>query len=55
MLLYKRMYRYVNCGLVMDREENAARNTLTRFFARLGPHVSDETQCADVFTAIEYV
>ncbi len=40
MPLWKRTYRCKNCGLVMDRDENSAVNILTRFFARLGPHVS---------------
>ncbi len=54
MPLYKRLY-HCECGLVMDRDENSAHNILTRFLARLGPHVADATQCADVFTAIDNV
>jgi putative transposase len=38
MLLWKRTYCCVECGLVMDRDENSAVNILTRFLARLGPH-----------------
>src|SRR5437763_7840239 len=52
MPLYKRMYCCTECGLVMDRDENSAHNILSRYFARLGPHVVDATRCADVFTAI---
>jgi putative transposase len=41
MPLYKRVYRCSNpdCLLVLDRDENSARNLLQRFFARLGPHI----------------
>src|SRR5207237_515474 len=52
MSLYKRTYCCTACGLVMDRDENSAHNILSRYFARLGPHVVDATRCADVFTAI---
>jgi len=52
MPLYKRTYCCTACGLVMDRDENSAHNILSRYFARLGPHVVDATRCADVFTAI---
>jgi transposase len=45
----------VECGLVMDRDENSAVNILTRFLARLGPHTDEPVHCADVFTAIEDV
>ena len=38
MPLWKRTYCCVECGLVMDRDENSAINILTRFLARLGPH-----------------
>ena len=38
MPLYKRTYRCETCGLVMDRDENAAVNILQRSLARLGPH-----------------
>jgi IS605 OrfB family transposase len=55
MPLYKRTYVCTACGLVMDRDENSAHNILSRYFARLGPHVADATRCADVFTAIEDV
>jgi putative transposase len=55
MPLWKRTYCCTECGLVMDRDENSAHNILTRFLARLGPHVADATWCADVFTAIEDV
>ena len=39
MLLWKRVYRCENCGLVMDRDENSAVNQLRRFLARPGPHI----------------
>ncbi len=41
MPLWKRVYRCSNpnCRLVLDRDENSARNILQRFFARLGPHI----------------
>jgi putative transposase len=55
MPLYKRTYICTKCGLVLDRDENSAVNILSRYFARLGPHVADATRCADVFTATEYV
>ncbi len=38
MPLWKRTYRCVECGLVMDRDENSAVNILTRFLARRGPY-----------------
>jgi putative transposase len=38
MPLWKRTYCCVECGLVMDRDDNSAVNILTRFLARLGPH-----------------
>ena len=40
MPLWQRTYRCMNCGLVMDRDENSAVNIYERFFARLGPHRS---------------
>jgi len=40
MPLWKRTYRCVECGLVMDRDDNSAVNILTRFLARRGPHTS---------------
>ncbi len=40
MPLWKRTYCCMNCGLVMDRDENSAVNILTRFLARRGPHTS---------------
>ncbi|MGH2478646.1 MAG: RNA-guided endonuclease InsQ/TnpB family protein [Ktedonobacteraceae bacterium] len=43
MPLWKRMYYCVECGLVMDRDENSAVNILTRFLARRGPYTSFET------------
>ncbi|GHO48396.1 RNA-guided endonuclease InsQ/TnpB family protein [Ktedonospora formicarum] len=42
MPLWKRTYACVECGLVMDRDDNSARNILTRFLARLGPHTQPE-------------
>ncbi len=53
MPLYKRTYRFKNCGLVMDRDENSAHNILMRFLARREPHTGDPVRCAEVFTAIE--
>ncbi|MCL5972309.1 MAG: transposase [Firmicutes bacterium] len=38
MPLWKRTYHCPQCGLVMDRDDNAARNILARFLARLGPY-----------------
>ncbi|HYA99772.1 MAG TPA: transposase [Ktedonobacteraceae bacterium] len=38
MPLWVRTYRCVNCGLVMDRDENSAVNIYQRFLARPGPH-----------------
>ncbi len=57
MPLWKRTYRcpHEDCRLVMDRDENSARNILKRYVARLGPHTGDPVRCADVFTAIEDV
>jgi putative transposase len=56
MPLWKRMYCCVECGLVMDRDENSAVNILARFLARLGPHMERiSVRCADVFTAIDDV
>lgn len=42
MPLWKRTYCCVECGLVMDRDENSAINILTRFLARLAPHTQKE-------------
>lgn len=39
MPLWKRTYCCVECGLVMDRDENSAVNILTRFLARLGSSI----------------
>ena len=39
MPLWKRTYCCTECGLVMDRDDNSAVNILTRFLARLGPHM----------------
>jgi putative transposase len=41
MPLYKRVYRCSNpaCLLVLDRDENSARNILQRYLARLGPYI----------------
>jgi len=56
MPLWKRTYRCLKCGLVMDRDENSAVNILMRFLARLGPHAERiSVRCADVFTAIDHV
>ena len=38
MPLWKRVYRCMNCGLVMDRDENSAINIFQRFIAWLRPH-----------------
>jgi putative transposase len=38
MPLWKRTYHCLNCGLIMDRDENSAHNILMRFFAGLRPH-----------------
>ncbi len=38
MPLWKRTYHCPQWGLVMDRDDNAARNILARFLARLGPY-----------------
>ena len=38
MPLWKRTYCCVECGLVMDRDENSAHNILMRFLARRGPY-----------------
>jgi putative transposase len=40
MPLWKRTYCCVECGLVMDRDENSAHNILARFLARLEPHTA---------------
>ena len=45
MPLWKRTYCCVECGLVMDRDENSAVNILTRFFARRGPHAQACSEC----------
>jgi len=56
MPLWKRMFCCVECGLIMDRDENSAINILMRYLARLGPHMERiSVRCADVFTAIENV
>jgi putative transposase len=57
MPLWKRTYHceQEDCGLKMDRDENAARNILKRFLAGLRPHTGDPVRCADVFTATENV
>lgn len=43
MPLWKRTYWCVECGLVMDRDDNSAVNILTRFLARRGPYTSVAT------------
>ncbi|EFH89862.1 RNA-guided endonuclease InsQ/TnpB family protein [Ktedonobacter racemifer] len=45
MPLWKRTYCCVECGLVMDRDENSAHNILTRFFARQEPHTQARPEC----------
>src|SRR6266567_6982492 len=40
MPLWKRTYRCLNCGLVMDRDENSSINIYQRFLAGLPPHTS---------------
>jgi putative transposase len=40
MPLWRRTYCCVECGLIMDRDENSAINILMRFLARLGLHTS---------------
>ncbi|GCE22141.1 RNA-guided endonuclease InsQ/TnpB family protein [Dictyobacter kobayashii] len=45
MPLWKRTYCCVECGLVMDRDENSAINILTRFLARRGPHTDSSETC----------
>lgn len=42
MPLWKRTYCCVECGLVMDRDENSAHNILERYLARLGPYTPQE-------------
>ena len=42
MPLWKRTYCCVECGLVMDCDENSAMNILTRFLARRGPSTPSE-------------
>lgn len=41
MPLWKRTYCCVECGLVMDRDENSAHNILTRFLAGQPPHAHE--------------
>lgn len=45
MPLWKRTYCCVECGLVMDRDENSAHTILARFLARLGPHIERCAVC----------
>ncbi|GHO51957.1 RNA-guided endonuclease InsQ/TnpB family protein [Ktedonobacter robiniae] len=45
MPLWKRTYGCVECGLVMDRDENSAHNILARFFARQEPHAQARPEC----------
>ncbi len=49
MPLWKRTYRCGNpqCQLIMDRDENSAKNILMRYLARLGPHTGDPVRCAE--------
>jgi putative transposase len=49
MPLWKRTYPCPHCGLVMDRDENSARNILARFLARLGPYPASQRD--DVLSA----
>jgi putative transposase len=53
MPLWKWTYHCRNCGLILDRDENSARNILMRFLAWPGPHTGDPVRCAGVFTAID--
>lgn len=41
MPLWQRTYRCGTGGLVMDRDDNSAIHISQRFFAQLGPHISD--------------
>jgi len=47
MPLYKRVYRCLNCGLMMDRDDNSAINIYQRFLAWLGPHTGDPVRCTE--------
>ena len=40
MPLCNHAYTCPQCGPVMDRDENSARNILARFLARLGPYLA---------------
>ena len=48
MPLWKRTYHCANpqCQLIMDRDENSAKNILMRYLARLRPHTGDPVRCA---------
>jgi hypothetical protein len=59
MPLHQRTYKCPICSLVMDRDENYARNILLRFIARLEPHkllsvcgVLESNQVIDTFTHV---
>jgi len=59
MPLHQRTYKCPICSLVMDRDENSARNILLRFIARLEPHkllsvcgVLGSNQVIDTFTHV---
>ncbi len=49
MPLWKRTYHCVNpqCQLIMDRDENSAKNILMRYLAWLRPHTGDPVRCAE--------
>ena len=59
MPLHQRTYFCPECSLVMDRDQNSARNILLRFIARLSPHkllsvcgVLGSNQVIDTFTHV---
>lgn len=52
MPLWKRTYCCVECGLVMDRDENSAINILMRYLARLGPYTPGECDALQVCESV---